>query len=120
MVRLIITKSSKFTIYKVYFSQAYIETNVLSLGLCPDCRSLGNLLYISVWAFSISNSIRVLKSTTEKVLETVKNKGRNKGFHSGRPANPGLTRLFFDRGTALVVASSPLPLHYRVYYSEFN
>ena len=36
------------------------------------------------------------KSTTEKVLETVKkNKGRNKGNHSGRPANPGLTRLFF-------------------------
>ena len=44
----------------------------LRLGIGPDRRSLRSLLYISVRAFSIANSIRVVKSTTEKVLETVK------------------------------------------------
>ena len=45
-----------------------------------------------------ANSIRVLKSmrtTTEKVL-TAKNKGRNKGIRSGRPANLGFTRFFLS------------------------
>ena len=57
----------------------------LRLGIGPDRRSLRSLLYISVRAFSIANSIRVVKSTTEKVLETVK---KNKGIHSWRPVNP--------------------------------
>ena len=62
------------------------------VGIDPDRRSPRNMLYISVGAFSIANSIRVLKSKTEKVLETVKNKGRNKGIHSGRP---GFNPIFF-------------------------
>ena len=57
------------------------------VGLGPDFRSRRNLLYISVRAFSIANSIRVLKFTTEKVLETVKKKtrGKIKEFIRGDP-----------------------------------
>ena len=73
------------------------------VGIDPDRRSPRNMLYISVGAFSIASSIRVLKSKTEKVLETVKNKGRNKGIHSGRP---GFNPIFFYRGRSLATASN--------------
>ena len=50
MVRLIITKSSKFIISKVYFSQANIETNVLSqVAPCP-----------STMEYTIRNSINFI------------------------------------------------------------